>query len=98
MPNRPSGRIAFLFLLFLGVLLSNYYGASVVSVRLSQPPEKMNDSLYSLAISHMTVASESFRAIDWFLEVRSQLVLPDAYSIQFQPKILMCWLGHRRGA
>nr|UEN71280.1 ionotropic receptor 75a [Gregopimpla kuwanae] len=70
-PNRIAGRIAFLFLLFFGVLLSNYYGASVVSARLNEPQDKMNDSLYSLAKSHMTVTSEPFRYIDFNLVYRA---------------------------
>lgn len=70
MPNRIAGRMAFLLLLFLGVLLSNYYGASVVSTLLNEPENKMNDSLYSLAKSHMTLSSEPFPDIDDNLAVR----------------------------
>nr|UEN71284.1 ionotropic receptor 75c [Gregopimpla kuwanae] len=70
-PNRLAGRIACLFLLLMGVLLSNYYGASVVSARLNEPPDKMNDSLYSLAKSHMTLASEEFRNVDDIIQFRS---------------------------
>nr|UEN71283.1 ionotropic receptor 75b [Gregopimpla kuwanae] len=71
-PNRIAGRMAFLFLLILGVLLSNYYGASIVSSRLSEPPNKMNDSLYALSKSHMTLTSEPYRYIDLNLAFRAQ--------------------------
>ncbi|XP_043277753.1 ionotropic receptor 75a-like [Venturia canescens] len=70
-PNRLAGRVALFFLLIFGVLLFNYYGASVVSARLSEPPDKMNDSLYSLAKSQMKVASEPFFVVDDNLNSRS---------------------------
>ena len=68
-PNYLSGRISLLFLLVFGVMLANYYSASVVSARLSEPPDKMNDSLYSLAKSHIPVASEAYRNVDDNLNV-----------------------------
>ncbi|CAK9805090.1 Ionotropic receptor 75a [Anthophora plagiata] len=68
-PSRCASRIAFLQILFFSLLILNYYSASVVSNRLKNKDEKMNDSLISLAKSDMKLAAESTPYIRSFLQV-----------------------------
>ncbi|RLU16946.1 ObirIr75f.1 [Ooceraea biroi] len=58
-PVHYAGRVAFLHILLFSVLIMNYYSASVVSDRLKNKAEKMNDSLITLANSNLKVAAES---------------------------------------
>lgn len=69
-PIRFAGRIAFLHILLFSVLTLNYYSASVVSNRLKNKGEKMNDSLIELTKSGMTLAVEPTPYIRSFLQVR----------------------------
>ncbi|XP_034195536.2 uncharacterized protein LOC117611629 [Osmia lignaria lignaria] len=68
-PNRFAGRIALLHTLLFSVLILNYYSASIVSNRLKNKGERMNDSLISLAKSNMKLAAESTPYIRSFLKV-----------------------------
>ncbi|XP_015437659.1 PREDICTED: uncharacterized protein LOC107192800 [Dufourea novaeangliae] len=68
-PTRYAARIAFLHILVFSVLILNYYSASVVSNRLKNKGEKMNDSLISLANSHMRLAVENTPYVRSFLQV-----------------------------
>ncbi|KAJ8673008.1 hypothetical protein QAD02_004269 [Eretmocerus hayati] len=54
-----SGRIAILHILLFNLLLYNYYLASAVSNRLSEPVISVNDSLHELALKNFQCASES---------------------------------------
>ena len=69
MPTRCASRIAFLQALLFSLLILNYYSASVVSNRLRNKGEKMNDSLISLAKSNMKFAAEYTPYIRSFLQV-----------------------------
>ncbi|KAF3421431.1 hypothetical protein E2986_11280 [Frieseomelitta varia] len=68
-PTRCASRIAFLQALLFSLLILNYYSASVVSNRLRNKGEKMNDSLISLAKSNMKFAAEYTPYIRSFLQV-----------------------------
>ncbi|XP_076766931.1 ionotropic receptor 75a-like [Xylocopa sonorina] len=68
-PSRCAARIAFLQVLFCGLIILNYYSASVVSNRLKNKGEKMNDSLINLAKSNMKLAVEPAPYIRSFLQV-----------------------------
>ncbi|KYN18293.1 Glutamate receptor [Trachymyrmex cornetzi] len=56
--NQSASRIALIQITVFGLLVYNYYGAAIVSARLNEPLQKMNDSLYSLAHSKMQMAAE----------------------------------------
>ncbi|XP_011882968.1 PREDICTED: uncharacterized protein LOC105570410 [Vollenhovia emeryi] len=56
--NQSASRIAFIQVTVFGLLVYNYYSAAIVSARLNEPLQKMNDSLYSLAHSKMKFAAE----------------------------------------
>ncbi|KAL0105247.1 hypothetical protein PUN28_016715 [Cardiocondyla obscurior] len=56
--DQSASRIAFIQITVFGLLVYNYYSAAIVSARLNEPLEKMNDSLYSLANSKMQFAAE----------------------------------------
>ncbi|CAD1469411.1 unnamed protein product, partial [Heterotrigona itama] len=73
-PTRCASRIAFLQALFFSLLILNYYSASVVSNRLKNKGEKMNDSLISLAKSNMKIAAEYTPYIRSFLQVSDKEV------------------------
>ncbi|XP_012138588.2 ionotropic receptor 75a-like [Megachile rotundata] len=68
-PGRFAGRIAFLHTLIFSVLILNYYSASIVSNRLKNKGEKMNDSLINLSKSNMKLAAEPTPYIRSFLQV-----------------------------
>ncbi|XP_026673942.1 ionotropic receptor 75a-like isoform X2 [Ceratina calcarata] len=68
-PSRCASRIAFLQILLCSIVILNYYSASVVSNRLKNKAEKMNDSLISLAHSNMKLAVEPTPYIRSFLQV-----------------------------
>lgn len=53
-----STRAAYLCIMVSSLLIYNYYGAVVVSVRLSEPILKMNDSLIELSKSNFKFASQ----------------------------------------
>nr|XP_031838889.1 ionotropic receptor 75a-like [Nomia melanderi] len=68
-PTRYAARIAFLQILIFSLIILNYYSASVVSNRLKNKGEKMNDSLISLAKSGMKLAVEPTPYIRSFLQI-----------------------------
>ena len=53
-----SSRIAFLQTMIFSLLIYNYYSASVVSARLNEPLEKINDSLAELAKTNLKFGAE----------------------------------------
>ncbi|KAL6441406.1 hypothetical protein ACFW04_003551 [Cataglyphis niger] len=67
-PIRYAGRIAFIHIMLFSVLILNYYSASIVSDRLKNIGQKMNDSLISLADSNLKVMAESTPYIRSFLQ------------------------------
>ncbi|XP_076647399.1 ionotropic receptor 75a-like isoform X1 [Halictus rubicundus] len=82
-PTRCAARIAFLQILLFSTIILNYYSASVVSNRLKNKGEKMNDSLISLAKSGMRMAVEPTPYVRSFLQV------PDKDVRYFYQN---CWL------
>ncbi|KAL6258658.1 hypothetical protein P5V15_010611 [Pogonomyrmex californicus] len=56
--DQSASRIALIQITVFGLLVYNYYSAAIVSARLNEPLQKMNDSLYSLAHSKMKMAAE----------------------------------------
>ncbi|XP_015191636.1 PREDICTED: uncharacterized protein LOC107074593, partial [Polistes dominula] len=58
MPFKFASRIALFQIGVYGLLIYNYYSASIVSARLNIPLNKLNDSLYILIDSKMKLASE----------------------------------------
>ncbi|XP_043793608.1 ionotropic receptor 75a-like [Apis laboriosa] len=73
-PTRCASRIALLQVLFFSLLILNYYSASVVSSRLKNKEEKMNDSLINLAKSNLKLAVEPTPYIRSFLQVSDKEV------------------------
>ncbi|KAK2583494.1 hypothetical protein KPH14_009456 [Odynerus spinipes] len=67
-PYGVGGRIAFLHIMFFSLLIFNYYSASVVSNRLKNTGDKMNDSLISLADSNFKIAMEPTQYINSLLQ------------------------------
>lgn len=68
-PYHYAGRIAFLQIMLFSLLILNYYSASVVSDRLKNRAEKMNDSLINLANSNLRIAAEPTPYLRTFLQV-----------------------------
>ncbi|KAG7204597.1 hypothetical protein KM043_005016 [Ampulex compressa] len=73
-PSHYAGRIAFLHIMFFSLLMINYYSASVVSDRLKNIGEKMNDSLISLSKSNLKIAAEPTPYIRSLLQVEDEEV------------------------
>ncbi|XP_032671693.1 ionotropic receptor 75a-like [Odontomachus brunneus] len=67
-PYHYAGRIAFLQIMLFSLLILNYYSASVVSDRLKNRAQKMNDSLIDLANSHLRIAAEPTPYLRTFLK------------------------------
>ncbi|XP_014602151.1 PREDICTED: glutamate receptor 1-like [Polistes canadensis] len=67
-PLGVAGRIAFLHIMFFSLLIFNYYSASMVSNRLKNIGDKMNDSLISLANSNFKIAMEPTQYIKSLLQ------------------------------
>lgn len=65
--DQSASRIAFIQITLFGLLVYNYYSAAIVSARLNEPLQKMNDSLYSLAHSRMQMAAEKNVFFDFLL-------------------------------
>lgn len=57
-PKYISSRMVVIQILFFGLLIYNYYSASIVSAQLNLPRGKMNDSLHQLAKSNLEIAAE----------------------------------------
>jgi len=68
--DHTASRIAFVQVTVFGLLVYNYYSAAIVSARLNEPLDKMNDSLYSLAHSKMILAAERNVFFNFLLRVR----------------------------
>ncbi|KAL7295307.1 hypothetical protein TKK_0011340 [Trichogramma kaykai] len=66
--NSLSGRIAILHILLFNLLLYNYYLASAVSNRLSEPLVMINDSLHSLKKKNFQYASQPIPHFDNFIQ------------------------------
>lgn len=64
-----SSRIAFLQTMLFSLLIYNYYSASVVSARLSEPLEKINDSLNELAKTSLKFGAEPSLYFNLFIKV-----------------------------
>ncbi|XP_012534656.2 ionotropic receptor 75a [Monomorium pharaonis] len=69
--DQSASRIAFIQILIFGLLVYNYYSAAIVSARLNEPLQKMNDSLYSLAHSKMQMAAEENIFFDFLLRKKT---------------------------
>ncbi|XP_023316838.1 uncharacterized protein LOC111694150 [Trichogramma pretiosum] len=63
-----SSRIAFLQTMLFSLLIYNYYSASVVSARLSEPLEKINDSLNELAKTNLKFGAEPSLYFNFFIK------------------------------
>ncbi|OXU31793.1 hypothetical protein TSAR_009461, partial [Trichomalopsis sarcophagae] len=63
-----SCRIAFLQTMLFSLLIYNYYSASVVSARLSEPLEKINDSLNELAKTSLKFGAEPSLYFNFFIK------------------------------
>ncbi|XP_051157048.1 glutamate receptor ionotropic, kainate 1-like [Leptopilina boulardi] len=68
LPNKSYYRISFISTMIFSLLMYNYYSASIISSRLNEPLNKMNDSLLSLSKSEMKIASEHQIYLDYFLQ------------------------------
>lgn len=62
-----------------GLLVYNYYSAAIVSARLNEPLEKMNDSLVSLAHSKMKMAAAQNLFFDFLLRVKARSTIVIRY-------------------
>ncbi|EFN83418.1 hypothetical protein EAI_02237 [Harpegnathos saltator] len=56
--EQSASRVALIQITVFGLLVYNYYSAAIVSARLNEPLQKMNDSLYSLVHNKMTLGAE----------------------------------------
>ncbi|XP_024877158.1 uncharacterized protein LOC112458015 [Temnothorax curvispinosus] len=65
--NQSASRIALIQITVFGLLVYNYYGAAIVSARLNEPIQKMNDSLFSLVHSKMQIAAEKIVFFNFLL-------------------------------
>ncbi|XP_066601050.1 ionotropic receptor 75a-like [Prorops nasuta] len=68
LPNKSSGRVAYLHIMILALLLYNFYSALIVAERLDPFEKKMNDSLVSLANSNLHIAMEPTKYIEWLIK------------------------------
>ncbi|XP_014475985.1 PREDICTED: uncharacterized protein LOC106745165 [Dinoponera quadriceps] len=66
-PKRIPSRIALLQILMFNWIMYNYYSASIVSARLSEPLDKMEDSVTVLADSKLRIAAEAVPYLNYFL-------------------------------
>lgn len=67
--DQSASRMALIQITVFGLLVYNYYSAAIVSARLNEPLQKMNDSLYSLAHSKMYLGAEQNVFFDFLLRV-----------------------------
>ncbi|XP_066590867.1 ionotropic receptor 75a-like [Prorops nasuta] len=65
--QKIAGRITFLAILIFALLIYNYYSASVVSARLNEPLDKINETLYGLVHSDMKFSVEKSVLFEFFL-------------------------------
>ncbi|XP_036149728.1 ionotropic receptor 75a [Monomorium pharaonis] len=66
-PERIPGRIAFLQILVFNWIMYNYYSGSIVSARLSEPLDMMEDDVTVLADSDLRIAAEAVPYLNYFL-------------------------------
>ncbi|KYM92312.1 hypothetical protein ALC53_00767 [Atta colombica] len=66
-PECISGRIALLQILMFNWIMFNYYSGSVVSARLSEPLDMMEDDVTVLADSNLKIAAEAVPYLNYFL-------------------------------
>ncbi|XP_025989808.1 ionotropic receptor 75a isoform X3 [Solenopsis invicta] len=66
-PKRIPGRIAFLQILLFNWIMYNYYSGSIVSARLSEPLDMMEDDVTVLADSDLKIAAEAVPYLNYFL-------------------------------
>lgn len=69
-PEHIPGRIAFLQILIFNWLIFIYYSGSIVSARLSEPLDMMEDDVTVLADSDLKIAAEAVPYLNYFLYVR----------------------------
>lgn len=68
-PKHIPGRIALLQIIVFNWIMYNYYSASIVSARLSEPLDMMEDSVTVLADSDLKIAAEAVPYLNYFLYV-----------------------------
>lgn len=73
--TKAPTRIALLYTMIFSLLLYNYYSASIVSARLNEPLEKMNDSLNELAKSELKLGAEPILYFKFYLQVTQRNLL-----------------------
>ncbi|XP_011882970.1 PREDICTED: uncharacterized protein LOC105570411 [Vollenhovia emeryi] len=66
-PKRIPGRIALLQILVFNWIMYNYYSGGIVSARLSEPLDKMEDDVTVLADSDLKIAAEAVPYLNYFL-------------------------------
>ncbi|XP_025157243.1 uncharacterized protein LOC105184270 isoform X1 [Harpegnathos saltator] len=66
-PVRTASRIALLQILVFNWIMFNYYSGSIVSARLSEPLDMMEDSVTVLADSDLKIAAEAVPYLNYFL-------------------------------
>ncbi|KAL0105244.1 hypothetical protein PUN28_016714 [Cardiocondyla obscurior] len=66
-PEHIPGRIALLQIVIFNWLMYNYYSASIVSARLSEPLDMMEDDVTVLADSDLKIAAEAVPYLNYFL-------------------------------
>ncbi|XP_070163020.1 ionotropic receptor 75a-like isoform X1 [Polyergus mexicanus] len=66
-PKRIPGRITLLQITVFNWIMYNYYSASIVSARLSEPLDMMEDSVTVLADSNLKIAAEAVPYLNYFL-------------------------------
>ncbi|KAG7204596.1 hypothetical protein KM043_005015 [Ampulex compressa] len=66
-PKRIASRIALLQILLHSWMMYNYYSGSIVSARLSEPLDMMEDSVTVLADSNLKIAVEAVPYFNYFL-------------------------------
>lgn len=68
-PERISGRMALLQIVVFNWIMYNYYSGSIVSARLSEPLDMMEDDVTVLADSELKIAAEAVPYLNYFLYV-----------------------------
>ncbi|XP_033314973.1 ionotropic receptor 75a-like [Bombus bifarius] len=67
LPKRLPSRIALFQIIIHSWIMYNYYSASIVSARLSEPLDMMEDSVTVLADSNLKIAAEAVPYLNYFL-------------------------------
>jgi len=83
-PSHTPGRVAFLQIVIFNWIMYNYYSASIVSARLSEPLDMMEDSVTVLADSNLKIAAEAVPYLNYFLYVR----MLESYTRNVSRKLL----------